>query len=183
MACWASASATICVNTLRCCGKKKSSAFRDSMAAFSALLSRMMAPRMERSASILLGSGFSMVVSAGMMRRKKSVLVSLSLRYWSIFPAGRQVRIGSSVVCVPLRRRDALIVRVCSTRVNRSACESRRKTGEKLFAEYGKMLLQKNEREQGANAKHTQDESMAEHQGRGTSMVDRGISARECWPN
>jgi len=121
-----------------------------------------------------------MVVSAGMMRRKKPVLFSLSLRYWNIFPAGRQVRICSSVVCVPLRRSDALIVRVCSARVNRSACESRRKTGEKLFAEYGKMLLQKKREGATRDAKHTQDESLAERQGRGTTIVGRGISAREC---
>jgi hypothetical protein len=68
------------------------------------------------------------MVSAGMMRRTKPVLFSLSLRYWNIFPAGRQVRICSSVVCVPLRRSDALIVRARSARVNWTACESRRKT-------------------------------------------------------
>jgi hypothetical protein len=119
------------------------------------------------------------------MRRTKTkpVLLSLSLRYWNISPARRQVRICSSFVCVPLRRSDALIVRVCSARVNRSACESRRKTGEKLFAEDGKMLLQKKRERAARDAKQTQDESLAEHQGRGATIVGRGISARECWRN
>src|SRR5271165_2755036 len=65
MACWVSPSAIICVKTRRCWSRKKSSARRFSMAAFSALLSSRIAPSTERSASRLLGRGFSRVVSTG----------------------------------------------------------------------------------------------------------------------
>src|SRR5712671_2392555 len=66
MACCASPRAIIWVKTRRCWSRKKSSGLRFSMAALRALLSRMTAPRTERSASRLLGSGFSRVASVGM---------------------------------------------------------------------------------------------------------------------
>src|SRR6266852_8093957 len=66
MACWLSPRAIIWVKTRRCWSRKKSSGLRFSMAALRALLSRMTAPRTERSASRLLGSGFSRMDSEGM---------------------------------------------------------------------------------------------------------------------
>src|SRR6266436_9597469 len=66
MACCTSPSAIICVNTRRCWSRKKSSGRRCSIAGFSAWLSSKIAPRTERSASRLFGSGFSRVVSTGM---------------------------------------------------------------------------------------------------------------------
>src|SRR5260370_3604479 len=65
MACWLAPRAIIWVKTRRCWSRKKSSGLRFSMAALSALLSRMTAPRTERSASRLFGRGFSRVESVG----------------------------------------------------------------------------------------------------------------------
>src|ERR1700756_2984895 len=69
MACCASPRAIIWVNTRRCWSRKKSSGLRFSMAALRALLSRMTAPSTERSASRLLGRGFSRVESEGIVFR------------------------------------------------------------------------------------------------------------------
>src|SRR6266851_1652530 len=66
MACWLSPRAIIWVKPRRCWSRKQSSGLRFSMAALRALLSRITAPRTERSASRLLGSGFSRVASEGM---------------------------------------------------------------------------------------------------------------------
>src|SRR6266571_440553 len=73
MACWLSPSAIICVKTRRCWSRKKSSARRFSIAAFSAWLSSRIAPRTDRSASRLFGSGFSKVASAGINAQKASL--------------------------------------------------------------------------------------------------------------
>src|SRR6266571_80511 len=79
MACWLSPSAIICVKTRRCWSRKKSSARRFSIAAFSALLSSRIAPRTDRSASRLFGSGFSRVASAGINTQKSG---SFSIRFF-----------------------------------------------------------------------------------------------------
>src|SRR6266446_9749431 len=76
MACWLSPRAIIWVKTRRCWSRKKSSGLRFSMAALRALLSRMMAPRTERSASRLLGRGFSRVESEGMRFRFMFAILS-----------------------------------------------------------------------------------------------------------
>src|SRR6266581_420468 len=70
MACWLSPSAIICVKTRRCWSRKKSSARRFSIAAFSAWLSSRIAPSTDRSASRLFGNGFSNVASAGISAQK-----------------------------------------------------------------------------------------------------------------
>src|SRR5271165_1636275 len=100
MACWVSPSAIICVKTRRCWSRKKSSARRFSMAAFSALLSSRIAPSTERSASRLLGRGFSRVVSTGIelaynspflryMYHNAQYEASMEIYFFAAFPVGR----------------------------------------------------------------------------------------------
>src|SRR5262249_49726810 len=85
---------------------KKSSGLSDSMAALSALLSSNMAPRMERSASRLLGRGRSRTASAG-IGTERPFAISLFLRYGVTATAGRQVKIFRLPRRLPLRRSNA----------------------------------------------------------------------------
>src|SRR5882724_4680634 len=63
IACWLSPRAIICTYTRRCWSRKKSSGRTFSIAVLSAQLSSKIAPRIERSASRLLGGGRSRVES------------------------------------------------------------------------------------------------------------------------
>src|SRR5437899_391103 len=103
------------------------------MAAFSAWLSRRIAPRTERSASRLFGKGFSRVVSAAMARSVayslfiRLNLTTLSLRVQVPSPTGhfdnlqsnRQAGLDQVLFDCLNRWR---IVRAVAARVNRSDC-------------------------------------------------------------
>src|SRR5713101_8737296 len=147
MACWLSPRAIIWVKTRRCWSRKKSSGLRFSMAALRALLSRITAPRTERSASRLLGRGFSRVESVGMR-----VILRFTFAYSNTSPFCRarptEVRTDATeffsggedysgldrfpVCCCVIVER---IVRGRGARVNGSGCEFRATRWKKLGTE------------------------------------------------
>src|SRR5882762_4108835 len=100
------------------------------MAVFSAWLSSKMAPRMERSASRLLGSGRSSVVSADIGSFKLFAFSSL----YSTLPRAMQDFRSLLGLRTFFSKLDFCIVRVCARGVNGNGCAWFRKTLQNFFA-------------------------------------------------
>src|ERR1700730_15753542 len=127
MDCWASPRAIMRVKTWRCWGRKKSSALRASMAALRALLSTRMAPRMERSASRLLGRARSNEVSASIA--KEGTYLRFCYTIIEVSDAKKQLPNKFSGGWNPAPK---LWMDCARKKVRRQSerCESRRKKGE-----------------------------------------------------